>query len=380
MGTPVVGRGGPRRAPLPRVDADSLLECLRDYVRHSGTKVGLSFGPYDVIARQQAACGGGLAANHSLLERLLDLAPTGEVSFSSLKTAFFAVITANPMLMGATDYKPDIVAGMKAERVMTMLNHLRRIKRCNVRHSQMRSKCSGLDDKLVGQLLSKMVLNEAAPFSGESASNVSASSAQKRRRLEAQPSVDSQGYPNLLAHAGDVCTTPRKVPGRVEVSPPLCHAKKRASREEYLAALAASLPDIPADAVSSLAASAAQGDAASVHPPAARATKATKPAAKVAPQAAAKAGRKGGKVASKASWESPAFGKLWITQASSQSYIQYLDASTSKKTLLVSFSAGAFPDHQEAVVKMASWICGAGKDLGKDDVQARKATLRPRES
>ena len=46
-------------------------------------------------------------------------------------------------------------------------------------------------------------------------------------------------------------------------------------------------------------------------------------------------------------WVSPVWGKLWLTQATGQSYIQFCDKGTGKKPLLVSLRANAFPNHQE---------------------------------
>ena len=369
---------------MPAVDADALLEWLREYVSNIGFKRALGFAAYDSIARQQAACGAGHAANYMLLDGLLTLAPSAEVSFSRLKSAVFATCAANPSLMGGAEYRPGIFAGLKAERIMTMLNHIRRVARCKVRLAQMRSKCSAREFEAVEKLLKKIQLNEAAPFASESGSADGVTPV-KKRRLEPQPSVDSQGYPMFLAHAGDVFSSPPAAVKEQKRSSPLGHAKKRSSREEHLAALSAALPDVPADAVSALAAWAAGDQAAE---PAVQESKGAEP------KSSAKAARKGARpackanapapaaveAASKGQWVSAAFGKLFLTQASSQSYIQFLDANTSKKVLLVSFSAGAYPNHREVVVQMAAWVCAAGGDLNKSAVQQRKASLRSAES
>ena len=49
---------------------------------------------------------------------------------------------------------------------------------------------------------------------------------------------------------------------------------------------------------------------------------------------------------------SKVFGKLYVTRATQQSYIQ-IDIS-GRKTLLVAMSAGAFPEHRQGILNLAS--------------------------
>ena len=75
-----------------------------------------------------------------------------------------------------------------------------------------------------------------------------------------------------------------------------------------------------------------------------------------------------------ANWVSPVWGKLWLTQATRQSHIQFCNKDTGKKALLVSLSANAFPNDQELLPKLASWVC-AQKDISKEDVLHQRAQL-----
>ena len=66
-------------------------------------------------------------------------------------------------------------------------------------------------------------------------------------------------------------------------------------------------------------------------------------------------------------WASPVWGKLCLTQASRQSYIQFCNKDTGKKALLVSLTANAFP-------KLASWV-RAQKDISKEGVLQQRAHM-----
>ena len=71
---------------------------------------------------------------------------------------------------------------------------------------------------------------------------------------------------------------------------------------------------------------------------------------------------------------SPSFGKLFVAQATSQSYVQY--KLENKKVLLVAMSQLAFPEHKCQIVQLARWICQQGVGLTKDDVLAQRETMR----
>ena len=75
-----------------------------------------------------------------------------------------------------------------------------------------------------------------------------------------------------------------------------------------------------------------------------------------------------------ANWVSPVWGKLWLIQASRQSYIQFCNKDTGKKALLVSLTAHTFPNHQELLPKLASWV-RAQKGISKEDVLQQRAHM-----
>ena len=96
---------------------------------------------------------------------------------------------------------------------------------------------------------------------------------------------------------------------------------------------------------------------------------------------AAKGGSKGNPSAQKrcrkknpTGYTSQSFGKLKLTVATAQSYIQYWDCTGCLK-LLVAFSGKKFQDHPAAVIDMAVWIGGQSASLTKAMVVARRDSL-----
>jgi hypothetical protein len=96
---------------------------------------------------------------------------------------------------------------------------------------------------------------------------------------------------------------------------------------------------------------------------------------------AAKGGSKGNPSAQKrcrkknpTGYTSQSFGKLKLTVATAQSYIQYWDCTGCLK-FLVAFSGKKFQDHPAAVIDMAVWIGEQGASLTKAMVVARRDSL-----
>ena len=69
------------------------------------------------------------------------------------------------------------------------------------------------------------------------------------------------------------------------------------------------------------------------------------------------------------------FGTLFVTQATSQSYIQVVSAETGHKVCLVGAWGKRFPQHRETIVSIVSWLVRQPAGLTKEDVQEYRETL-----
>ncbi len=152
----------------------------------------------------------------------------------SLKAAFAAVCLKNPGL-NKSPYNNQIWSGLRAERTLTLCNHLRRLARDNIRKRQCLGKCSGYEatelQELIGMVslqdleeagvkrraedtagssttpkACKTELQEEVPGSStdrEAKGHLEEVAGEKKGRRELKEevslvSVDSEGYPSML--------------------------------------------------------------------------------------------------------------------------------------------------------------------------------------
>ena len=83
---------------------------------------------YETISRSQAVSGEGLAANFNMLQKLLELSPQAELPARKTKTCIEKVLAQSPGL-NATVFNNSVYAGLRLERLVVMLYHLRRLQR-----------------------------------------------------------------------------------------------------------------------------------------------------------------------------------------------------------------------------------------------------------
>ena len=81
---------------------------------------------YESSTKTQAVKGDNLATMGPFLSALLDVAPTGEVSNTELRTAIRTTVCAHPDLNGTTQ-KNDAWADLRIDRIVMILYHLRRL-------------------------------------------------------------------------------------------------------------------------------------------------------------------------------------------------------------------------------------------------------------
>jgi hypothetical protein len=152
------------RRPVPEVDSMELLEELDKYVKSTGIKQAFYFGPYEVISRSQAAYGGGLAANSEILATVLRVAPAGEVKANVLKGHMMKLATRYNGLTQGSPLGMDLWAGKKADIILTMLAHLRRVRQDTPRAKQLQHKATDADVLKVEKLCNLLDMPHASAF------------------------------------------------------------------------------------------------------------------------------------------------------------------------------------------------------------------------
>ena len=129
----------------------------------------------------QAAGGNDLCDCLDILEALLQLQPRASIRLNQLKQAVLACVIADPRL-NHSNWKASVYAGFRAERMITLLHHWRRVVRDAHRWTQMAGQTSGPN----------LVLLHAA----KKVTNLSVAKA--KRTSQKQISNDSEGYPAVL--------------------------------------------------------------------------------------------------------------------------------------------------------------------------------------
>lgn len=177
------------RRPAPEIDAVQLAEAFDAWVgEQPNPGVAFHFGLYESTGRSQAASGAGLHGNAAFLKMLLHIVPCAQINPAVLRACFLR----HPKLNSST-LRSDLWAGGRAERVTTMLYHLRRLKSDSERLRQALAKCSPVEARSVQMLLKE---SHSEDYDSEA-----------ERHLQEHVSVDSDGFPAMLAtqesEAGD---------------------------------------------------------------------------------------------------------------------------------------------------------------------------------
>lgn len=345
-------RGGARRQAVPRVDQALLDGVVQQHVVTHGRRTALCLGPYEFIGRCQAVSGAGIAHNEHLLDVLLDHFPQGELRASQLRTAVMKVAKQFPDI-NTTGLSDELWCGLKADKINTILAHLRRYNTDRLRQQQMRSKSTDADAAVVQRLADKLALLDTDGITGSSCSEVTpAASAPSKKKLKREVSLDADGFPNMLRESSPHPGPPAQKLKAVDlealsVVDPLF---SEALRDMGFSAGASSKPSSPVE----------------VHP-VSKSTSRAKAKAKVETKVQSVSGQQ--------PWHSKAFGRLYLTLASTQSYIQVMKEDVGKKVLLVSVPAGKAQNHQHVIAELARWISKQDGSLTKEAVIAKKDKL-----
>ncbi len=203
------GRGGARHRAAPEVDKSLLLQLFGEFLN-----VLSDLGGYERRSRADAVDGAALVASRPFLDRLLDICPTAELKGVSCKAALLDLVTENPAI-NRTQYKNIVFAGMRQERLCTIMNHLRRLKREKSRLKQCLGNLTRNQTELLVGLVAKVkqpvfsyeidddenTQYWPAPEDKKGEADEVAAPATKRKLMPkvSDASVDDQGFPTLLA-------------------------------------------------------------------------------------------------------------------------------------------------------------------------------------
>ena len=116
------------------------------------------FGVYEQQSRAGAVSGDGLLKLAPLLQSIVLLQPLCELNHAQMKAAFMELVRQDPKVDKGR-YATKIWAGLRAERLCTVMNHVRRVVRDGGRVHQMMGKTTAVAfDEVHEKVLSKVLL------------------------------------------------------------------------------------------------------------------------------------------------------------------------------------------------------------------------------
>ena len=215
-------RGGAFHQPRPDLDESVLLTFVSTF----RTDI-MNVHAYETISCSQAVSGEGLAANFNMLQKLLELSPQAELPARKTKTSIEKVLAQSPGLNG-TVCNNNVYAGLRLERLVVMLYHLRRLQRDPQAMMACSNKTSGSSMMKVKELLGMMT--DAPAGAAESQDQVSVpgtecyptdceaypaaltAKAAKTKCLKRSVTLDDDGFPKLLTAKHARASSPAKSP------------------------------------------------------------------------------------------------------------------------------------------------------------------------
>ena len=147
------------RREIPTASASPIDPQLLAKVLADNMHLITNMGEYETISRPMAAKGSGLVAMAPLIESIVDLQPCAELPLSQLKSTLLQLVLDRPS-WNSTRYRNDHYAGMRTERLMTLLHHVRRVVREPRRRAQLNLKISGAEATLLDNIFAKVTLRQ----------------------------------------------------------------------------------------------------------------------------------------------------------------------------------------------------------------------------
>ena len=371
---------------MPKVSQDELLRVLDSYILGVAVKEAFNFGVYQSISRSMAASALGFAQNRLLLEAILSMGMT-EVAHLTMKIVLAFLVVKYPGL-NTSKWTNQMWCGFVAERITTMMNHLRRVSQDENRWRQLMQRCTPQDVPAVTQLKQLMQDNLAQ----------TPAAARGTEHPAALQDDSSEGAAHCDAAAVPEATTPAKAAAGHQLEtppvkgPPKLRKRKFSSTDWVALSASTDLLEEAAQMADEVLVAAGSGKLPS-HSAKGQPSKPKKGQEQgQQPKCRAKAKVASGKepCAKQPSTSeaqepdavdisavarqrvSPCFGMMWLTFAAQQSYIQVV-GSDAKRVLLIGCSDKQSKHHQLLIHELANWIMAKGKGpLVKAQVKAKR--------
>ena len=113
-----MGKGGARHFTKPYVDAGILLKTLEVH-----SKLVTNLGPYESISKNQGCSPKGLLHCLPLVKGLLELQPSAEIHSSSLRTALYQLLMAQPSV-NDSKFNGSVWVNLRIDRITALLYHI----------------------------------------------------------------------------------------------------------------------------------------------------------------------------------------------------------------------------------------------------------------
>ena len=146
------------RLATPEYSAESLVSHMQAYISKAGVKGALDLQSYRGIKLSCAVNGRGILQNRAMIQTLINVCPFALYKSQDLKMCFAQMACEFEGLTGMLPRSTDRWASEMSERVMVLLNHLRRLRNSDVR---LRQACGKLDEAGVKAL--KNLVNQVVP-------------------------------------------------------------------------------------------------------------------------------------------------------------------------------------------------------------------------
>ena len=146
------------RFSTPDYSVQSLSDQMNSFIQKVGAKGALDLQSYRNIKLSCAVSGRGILQNKALVQVLINVCPYALYKVTDLKSCFVEMAHEFDELTGVLPKSTDRWAGELSERVMVLLNHVRRLRNSDIR---LRQACSKLDD--AGCCSLKNIVNQVIP-------------------------------------------------------------------------------------------------------------------------------------------------------------------------------------------------------------------------
>jgi len=331
-----MSRGSNFRKPVPDVDPLRLLQVMDNYVKIKGVDNAFLLGPYEQITKSQAAYGPGLAKNADLLEALLSVAPAGKLKPLVLRRHLMTLASKYKFMSFSCPEVAKVLVRHKADCIMAMLQHLRRLRLSSARVREMKHKAVHEDILAVEQLCQLLELPNAPAFDSASHWAQACLHHQQVRPLKRKASTTCR-----TGHTATELTTKSAYDTAFAI---IASMQLSASSKSHRLDVSHSAAHMKIDVAHSQVAP----NAAPKTKPIAKSRRPTAATIR-SPASATFAGD------CAVAWISSSLGKMYITRAASSSFIR-IKMGKGRYKVVVTISDPKCPNHKVVISELAAWI------------------------